>query len=74
MKRHDIALKNIILNDRLMLSSDVSEMICFDLKKVLDEYFNLTGGVSISVEPESDSYKITVSASAVAIKSFGIIK
>ena len=74
MKRKESALNDIILNDRLMLSKDTSEMICYDLKNVLNEYFNLEGGVSISVEPDRDCYRITITANAVAIKSFGIIK
>ena len=49
-------------------------MICYDLKNVLNEYFNLEGGVSLAVEPLSDSYEITIKAKAQAIKSFGIIK
>ena len=67
-------LQEIINSDRLLLSNDTSEMICYDLKTVLSEYFNLLGDVSISVEPEKDFYKISVTTSAVAIKSFGIIK
>ena len=67
-------LQEIIKNDRLLLSNDTSEMICYDLKKTLLEYFNLDGAVTIKVEPKSDCYEVTVSAKAVAIKSFGIIK
>ncbi len=74
MKKRENILKDIILNDRLMLSKDTSEMICYDLKNVLNEYFNLDGGVSICVEPEKDCYIITITARAVAIKSFGVIK
>ena len=68
------ALKDIINSDRLLLSSDTSEMICYDVKSVLDEYFNLGGGVSIIVEPTKDCYEITIKSTAVAVKSFGIIR
>jgi hypothetical protein len=74
MKKKKTELKDIINSDRLLLSSDTSEMICYDLKNVLLEYFNLEGGVSIVVEPTKDSYEITVKATAVAVKSFGIIR
>ncbi len=67
-------LQEIIKNDRLLLSSDTSEMICYDLKKTLLEYFNLEGEVCLTVEPKSDCYQITVKATASAIKSFGLIK
>lgn len=74
MKKKESILKSIILNDRLMLSKETSEMICYDVKRVLDEYFNLDGGINISVSPEKDCYFITITANAVAIKSFGVIK
>ena len=74
MKKKESILKSIILNDRLMLSKETSEMICYDVKRVLDEYFNLDGGINISVSPEKDCYLITITANAVAIKSFGVIK
>ncbi len=67
-------LQEIINNDRLLLSSDTSEMICYDLKSTLCEYFNLDGGVSLSVEPKNDCFEVTVKAKASAIKSFGVIK
>lgn len=74
MKKRKNNLKDLITSDRLLLSSDTSEMICYDLKNVLSEYFNLSGGVSIVVEPNKDSYEVTVKATAVAVKSFGIIR
>lgn len=74
MKKKKNTLKEIITSDRLLLSSDTSEMICYDLKSVLEEYFNLDGGVSIIVEPTEDCYSITIKAVAVAVKSFGIIR
>ena len=74
MRKKDNLLREVILNDRLILSRVSADMFCNDLKTVLNEYFNLLGDVSISVEPEKDFYKITVFTSAVAIKSFGIIK
>ena len=58
MRKRENLLREVILNDRLMLSRDTADMICYDLKTVLSEYFNLLGDVSISVEPEKDFYKI----------------
>ena len=74
MKKKNALLNQVILNDRLTLSSDTADMICYDIKTVLSEYFNLSSDVSISVVPEKDFYRITVFSTAVAIKSFGIIK
>ena len=67
-------LQEIINNDRLLLSSDTSEMICYDLKNTLSEYFNLEDTVLLSVEPKNDCYEVIVKAKASAIKSFGVIK
>jgi hypothetical protein len=67
-------LEEIIQKDRLLLSSETSEMICFDIKKVLNEYFNLLDGVTIKVDANDDFYFIEINAKAEAIKSFGIIK
>ena len=74
MKNKNKRLFDIIQSDRLLLSQDTSEMICYDLKSVMEEYFNLLGGVSLVVEPQNDCYEITIKAQAQAIKSFGIIK
>ena len=67
-------LQEIINSDRLLLSNDTSEMICYDLKNTLFEYFNLDGGVTLQVVPKNDCFEITVKAKASAIKSFGVIK
>ena len=74
MKNKTKRLMDIIQSDRLLLSQDTSEMICYDLQSVLSEYFNLDGGVSLVVEPLNDCYEITIKAKAQAVKSFGVIK
>ena len=74
MKNNKSRLKEIINNDRLLLSADTSEMICYDLNNLLEEYFNLCGGVTLSVEPLKDCYEVTIKTKASAIKSFGVIK
>lgn len=67
-------LKSIIEKDRLLVSEETSEMIKYDLKNVLDEYFNLEEKIDLLVEAKKDEILITVTAKASAIKSFGIIK
>lgn len=67
-------LEQIIQKDRLLLSTETAEMICYDIKKVLNEYFNLLDGVTLKVDADTDCYFITINAKAEAIKSFGIIK
>ena len=74
MKSTGKRLKKIIESDRLMLSADTAEMICFDLKNLLNEYFNVESGVTISVEPKSECYYLTVNAKASGIKSFKVVR
>ena len=74
MKNSKARLKNIIESDRLIISEDMSSLIAYDLKKLLDNYFNTEGQVKIEVEALKDSYKIIVTALAESIKPFLLIK
>ncbi len=74
MKNAKIRLKNVIENDRLIISEDMSSLIAYDLKKLLDNYFNTEGQVKIEVEALKDTYKIIVTATAESIKPFLLIK
>ncbi|MBO5851207.1 MAG: hypothetical protein J6R29_02610 [Clostridia bacterium] len=74
MKNAKTRLKNIIESDRLIISEDMSLLIEYDLKKLLDNYFNTEGQVKIEVEALKDSYKIIVTATAESIKPFLLIK
>ena len=67
-------LQNIIEKDRLILSRDSAEMIRYDLREVLKEYFTLKSEITLSIERAEKGYKVTVTANADAIKSFGIIR
>ncbi|MBR5439115.1 MAG: hypothetical protein IKV61_02740 [Clostridia bacterium] len=74
MKNFRARLNSVIESDRLIISGDMSELISYDLKKLLDNYFNTEGQVKIEVEALKDSYKITVTAIAESIKPFALIK
>lgn len=74
MKNFRARLNSVIENDRLIISEDMSELISYDLKKLLDNYFNTEGNVKIEVVALKDSYKITVTAIAESIKPFALIK
>lgn len=69
-----LRLGRVIENDRLMISAEISSLIEYDLKNLLENYFNLTGKVTMQVTAMKDCYLITVSAPASAVKPFGIIK
>ena len=67
-------LGKIIESDRLMISSEATALIEYDLKNLLENYFNLSGKVNLTVTAMKDCYLITVSAPASSIKTFGIVK
>ena len=67
-------LQKIIEKDRLIISRECAEMIRYDLKEVLKEYFTLDKEISLLIERGESGYNVTITASAEAIKSFGIIR
>ena len=67
-------LGKIIESDRLMISAEATGLIEYDLKNLLENYFNLSGKVNLSVTAMKDCYLITISAPASSIKTFGIVK
>ncbi len=67
-------LKKLIEKDRLLLGKDVLELIEFDLYNLLNNYFNLSRGVELSIETLKDRYEITIKCNASGVKPFGIIK
>ncbi len=74
MKNAKARLNSVIENDRLIISEDMSSLIAYDLKKLLDNYFNTEGQVKIEVEALKNCYKINVTALAESIKPFALIK
>lgn len=67
-------LNTVIERDRLFINAETSSLIVYDLKKLLDNYFNVEGEVLLDVLAESDSYTINVTAKASGIKTFSVIK
>jgi hypothetical protein len=67
-------LNTVIERDRLFINAETSSLIVYDLKKLLDNYFNVEGEVLLEVLAESDSYTINVTAKASGIKTFSVIK
>ena len=67
-------LNNVLEKDRLLISLDSSSLIVYDLKKLLDNYFNLHGEINLKVSPENGYYKILIETNAVGIKTFGTLK
>ena len=67
-------LESVLEKDRLLISLDSSSLIVYDLKKLLDNYFNLSGEIDIKVTPENGYYKITIQSKAVGIKTFSTLK
>lgn len=74
MKKENQRLYKVIENDRLLISEETSSLISYDLKTLLNNYFNVEGKVHLSVLADKNSYKINVVCSASDIKSFKIVK
>ena len=67
-------LENVLEKDRLLISLDSSSLIIYDLKKLLENFFNISGDIDIKVTPENGYYKIIVQTKAVGIKTFSTLK
>lgn len=67
-------LHNVIENDRLLITAEASSLIIYDLKKLLENYFNIEGEVELLVNDDKNCYQILVKAKASNIKNFSIIK
>ena len=67
-------LENVLEKDRLLISLDSSSLIIYDIKKLLDNYFNLSGDIDIKVSPENGYYNIVIQTKAVGIKTFSTLK
>lgn len=73
-KRKTNKLASLIESDRLLLSKEASSLICYDLKKLLENYFASVKDVSIDVLADNSKYVISIKGEAVSIKSFKTIK
>ncbi len=74
MKNKTSRLSNIIEKDRLIITSETSSLIVYDLKRLLSSYFNVEGEVNLLVNADSNGYNITINAKASGIKNFGVLK
>ncbi len=74
MRNKKTRLSSVIERDRLFINAETSSLIVYDLKKLLDNYFNVEGEVFLDVKAENDSYTIDIQAKASGIKTFSVIK
>ncbi len=74
MKNINSRLNSVIDKDRLIITSDASSLIVYDLKRLLDNYFNMEGEVNLTVNKSSDGYDLVITAKATNIKNFGVLK
>lgn len=70
MKSEIERLRRIVESDRTNFCADGADLIIKDLSLVLGDYFNLTAKPRMSVIPVSGGYKITVEATADAVRPF----
>lgn len=70
MKKQKSRLNKLIENDRLIISSEMSSLINYDLKNLLNNYFNLEGNSTISLSAGKDGYLIEIKVKASGVKAF----
>jgi hypothetical protein len=73
MKRLNSRLSNVIEKDRLIITSETSSLIVYDIKRLLDSYFNVEGEVNLIVNESDCGYDLTINAKASNIKNFKIL-
>ena len=70
MKKLSSRLDSVIEKDRLIITSETSSLIVYDLKRLLDSYFNVEGEVNLTVNEGIGGYDLIVTAKASNIKNF----
>lgn len=73
MKKINSRLSSVIEKDRLIITSETSSLIVYDIKRLLDSYFNVEGEVNLTVNEGVGGYDLTVTAKASGIKNFKIL-
>ena len=73
MKGLNSRLSSVIEKDRLIITSETSSLIVYDLKRLLDSYFNVEGEVNLTVNEGVNGYDLIVTASASGIKNFKVL-
>ncbi len=73
MKTNKSRLSSVIEKDRLIITSETSSLIVYDLKRLLDSYFSVEGEVKLTVNEGVGGYELIVTAFASSIKNFKIL-
>lgn len=73
MKKLSSRLDSVIEKDRLIITSETSSLIVYDLKRLLDSYFNVEGEVNLTVNEGVGGYDLIVTAKASSIKNFKML-
>ena len=73
MKGLNSRLSSVIEKDRLIITSETSSLIVYDLKRLLDSYFNVEGEVNLTVNEGVNGYDLIVTARASGIKNFKVL-
>jgi len=66
-------VKSVIGSDRLNLSKDYTSLICFDIEKLLEDYFELNQGIDFSITTTEKGYEFIVKGSAGRLKPFNFL-
>lgn len=75
MKKTELSrLKTVIESDRLSMTGENTALIVKDITAVLEDYFALSGEPELKIEAKNCEYRLTISVSATAIKSFSTLQ
>ena len=66
-------VKSVIGTDRLNLSKDYTSLICFDVEKLLQDYFEMEEGVDLSITTTEKGYEFIIKGSALRLKPFNFL-
>jgi hypothetical protein len=66
-------VKSVIGSDRLNLSKDYTSLICYDIEKLLEDYFELGQSIDLSISTTEKGYEFTVKGSAIRLKPFNFL-
>lgn len=66
-------LNSVIEKDRLIITSETSSLIVYDIKRLLDSYFSVEGEVNLTVNEGDCCYDLIITAKASNIKNFKVL-
>ncbi len=81
MKKNPLAkemtsrLEKMLVNDKTQAPEGFEKLLCYDLERLLNDYFELSTNVSLQISLAHDSeFEISIKTNATRFKSFSMIE